>query len=191
MSSYTDDEKKYIANIAQYCHQVIVAKRPEKPWTLTNIIQTGFGKYPFLVVRNYSTEAKSAVIEKLRAEQFDLIHAETFYIMPNLPQTKIPTLLVEQTIEYLVYQQFVRDFKLWLLKPLLYFDVLKINLWEKYFWRKATHLVTMSAEDKQFIAKEISATKIDVVANGVDIDRFDSILIDCNTIIINFSWKPD
>ena len=57
----TDEEKKYIPELEKFCKRVEVFKRPEKPWTLRNIIKTGFGLFPFLVVRNWSRFEKEAV----------------------------------------------------------------------------------------------------------------------------------
>ena len=102
-----------------------------------------------------------------------MIHAETFYVMPNLPNSvKIPTLLVEQTIEYAVYQRYVKDFNFFLLKPLLYFDVFKIKFWEKYYWNRATRLVAMSNSDKTIMQRFVKGRKVNVVANGVDVKHF-------------------
>ena len=136
-----DNEKRYIKNISAFCNRVIVCKRPEKPWTIQNILKTGFGKYPFLVVRNFSSEAKNAVVEELRQQNFDLIHAETFYVMTNIPKTQIPTLLVEQTIEYLVYKHYVEGIENIFLRRLLSFDVGKLKFWETAFWKKADGVV--------------------------------------------------
>jgi len=188
-------EKKYIKELTPYCHQVKVFKRTKNPWALRNILLAGFTPYPFLVTRNLPSSMKSAIKQELDSYKYDLIHAETFYMMPNIPRTKVPVLLVEQTIEYLGYQFYAQSSP-WFLQPLLYIDIAKIKYWEKYFWRKATHLVTMSAEDKDFIQKEISTNKIDVVANGVDIDRFAQIkkhLPKDPTILFvgTFKWLPN
>lgn len=168
-----EKEKKYIEQIKPFCKKVAVFKRPKSPWALRNILLAGFTPYPFVVTRNLPIGAKQVIARALKQEQFDLIHAETFYMMPNIPRTRVPILLVEQTIEYLGYQSYVKQSGLSPLKPLMYLDVLKIFLWERYFWQKAKRLVTMSAEDKQFILKVVKKPlKIDVVANGVDIEFF-------------------
>ncbi len=167
-----DTEKKYIKNIAEFCHKVIVSKRPEKPWTLTNIIRTGFGKYPFLVVRNFSPEAKKAVIEELEQETFDLIHAETFYVMPHIPPTKAPVLLVEQTIEYLVYQHFVETITFPPLQWLFSIDVNKIRFWEEHFWKQAQRVIAMSEPDKKVMQRNVAHLEVSIVPNGVDSDFF-------------------
>jgi len=188
-------ELVHIAELEKYCAKVKVFKR-RQAWDPRNILISALTPYPFLVAIYLSKSVKNAIRREL-ASNYDLIHAETFYVMPNLPKpTNIPTLLVEQTIEYMVYQRFVEDFKFFLLKPLLYFDVLKIKLWEKYFWQKATRLVAMSQSDKQIMEKSVKDRKVDVVANGVDVEHFTESRIAkaVNQTILfvgNFKWLPN
>ena len=141
---------------------------------------------------------KSKIKEELAKEKYDLIHAETFYVMPNIPQTKIPIFLVEQVIEYLVYQRFVESLPSWafFIKPFLYFDVAKIKWWEKYYWKKAKRLAAMSADDKKFIQTLNPSLDVDVVANGVDLDFFAKTKKQKNrkpTVLFvgNFKWLPN
>ena len=73
-----EEEKKYVLELEKYCKKVKVFKRSPRPWTLRNILKTGFSSYPFLVIRNSSDEEKEALINELNDNRFDLIHAETF-----------------------------------------------------------------------------------------------------------------
>lgn len=168
----SDQEKKYIEKLKNFCREVEVFKRPERPWTLNNILKTGFGLYPFLVVRNLSPEEKEAVSQKLKKEHFDLIHAETFYVMPHIPPTKIPILLVDQTIEYEVYQHFAQSFWFWLARPLLYLDVFKLKLWEKKFWQEADKVVAVSEADKKTMLSLAPKLDVSIVPNGAGEDLF-------------------
>lgn len=165
-------EKHLVSELEPFCKRVILFRRSQRPFTLRNVILAALTSYPFLVTRNLPLRAKPVITKVLSEGKFDLIHAETFYVMPNIPETPVPILLVEQTIEYLVYQDFVRQIKFPLFKPILMFDVLKIRRWEHHYWRKASHLATMSEEDRRFIQEVVPRTKIDVVANGVDQDFF-------------------
>ena len=166
-------ERKYIKDLEPFCSQIKVFRRTKNPWAVRNILRAGFTAYPFLITRNLPRKMKSVISKELADHDYDLIHAETFYMMPNIPKTKIPILLVEQTIEYLGYLYYAKSSKYWFLKPLLYIDIFKIQFWEKLFWKKATHLVTMSEDDKKFIQNEIGKpANIDVVANGVDSEFF-------------------
>jgi len=165
-----DEERRYVKELEKFCRKVRVFKRPEKPWTLRNILKTGFSFYPFLVIRNLSSEEKKAVKEELSKNGYDLIHAETFYVMPHLPDTTVPILLVEQTIEYQVYQHYGKTMKNLLLKPLLYVDVAKIKFWETRFWQKATKVIAVSDEDKQKMLNLIPNLNVGVVPNGAGED---------------------
>ena len=97
-------------------------------------------------MRNYSDEAKTIINKLLRSEKFDVIHAETFYVMPHIPETKVPTVLVEQTIEYKVYKHFVNSLPFYL-RMLVYFDIdiMKLKYWERFYWKKANAVVVVSS----------------------------------------------
>lgn len=169
-----DSEKQYIDELKKYCKKVRVFKRSKQPFTFKNILRTAVSSFPFLVIRNHAKETISAVEEELANEQYDLIHAETFYMMPHLPKTDIPTILVEQTIEYLGYESFANKINFPFVKYLLNLDINKIIKWEKHYWNSCDKLIVMSEEDKKFIAKEIGhPEKIAVVSNGVDTAWFE------------------
>lgn len=167
-----DSEKKFVPELAKYCKKVRVFKRSKSPWTLRNILLTGFGPYPFLVIRNLSPQQKKAVQEEIQNFKYDLIHAETFYVMPHIPETTIPILLVEQTIEYLVYKHYVEGSKNFLLKLLFSIDVAKLRFWETKFWKKADGVVAVSESDKSEMVKLVPGLKVDLVPNGVNLSFF-------------------
>jgi len=167
-----DSERKFIPELEKYCAKVRVFKRSKSPWTLRNILLTGFGPYPFLVIRNLSPQQKKAVQEEILKVKYDLIHAETFYVMPHIPETKIPILLVEQTIEYLVYKHYVQGTKNPILRAILSIDVGKLRFWETKFWKKADGVVAVSESDKKEMLKLVPDLKVNLVPNGVNLDFF-------------------
>jgi len=167
-----EKEKENILKLLEYCKKVAVFKRSKSPWTLRNILLTGFGPYPFLVIRNLSSEEREAIKKELSEEKYDLIHAETFYVMPHIPKTFVPVLLVEQTIEYLVYNHFVEEQAPKLLRPILRLDVLKLKYWETHFWKRAKKVVVMSDSDRKEMRKLSPGLSIDIVPNGIDINHF-------------------
>lgn len=165
-----ESERKNISELEKYCKKVMVFNRPAKPWTLKNILRTGFSFYPFVVIRNLSGDEKKALVEELNKEKYDLIHAETFYVVPHLPKTTIPVVLVDQTIEYEVYRHYVKHESKWFLKPLLYIDVFKIKYCELKFWRQAKRVVAVSEADKKKMLALDSTLRVDVVPNGAGED---------------------
>jgi len=160
-----EKEKKYIKNLYQHCKKIYPCKRPEKPWQLKIIIKTIFSTLPFLIVRNYSSQAKKTIQEILNKEKFDVIHAETFYVMPHIPKTKIPIILVEQTIEYRVYQHFVNNLS-FIFKPFFYLDILKLKFWERFYWKQANIVAAVSKTDEEIIKKLESKIKTVIIPNG-------------------------
>ncbi len=166
-----EEEKKYIPELKKFCQRVEVFNR-RPAWSPINILLSGLTFYPFLVCIYLSKDFQQAIKQALETGKFDLIHAETFYVMPNIPKTRTPTILVEQTIEYMVYKHFVDEFKFKILTPLLLFDVFKIRFWEAYFWEKATRVIAVSESDLKEMHKLKPKLNIGVVPNGVDSDWF-------------------
>jgi len=167
-----ESEKKFIPELKKYCKKVRVFSRPKSPWTLKNILLAELGFYPLVVIRNFSASERKAVKEELEKEKYDLIHAEAFYVMPHIPETDVPTVLVEQTIEYMVYKHYVDNEVPLLLKPFYLLDVFKLRYWEKYYWKKADKLVSVSNEDRQAMLELIPETNVDIITNGVDADYY-------------------
>jgi len=154
-----DMEKNYYQNLKKYCQEIYFCSRSASPWRLKNILRTIFSRYPFLVVRNFSNEAKDLLNLLLKKENFDIIHAETFYIMPHLPPTKIPIFLLEQTIEYRVYEHFVNSLPFFL-RPIFFYDVIKLKKTEIEFWKKAAKVGTVSPNDGAIIKRWIGQSPV-------------------------------
>jgi len=117
-------------------------------------------------------------------------------MMPHIPPTQVPIILVEQTIEYLGYESYANKVPYPFLKPLLQVDINKIKHWEEYYWQHCTKLITMSDEDKKFISQTTPAEKIEVVSNGVDVDWFaekERMLPESPTVLSvgTFNWLPN
>jgi polysaccharide biosynthesis protein PslH len=168
-----DSEMQFVPELKKYCKKVKVFKRPQKPWTLRNIILSVFGPFPLLVIRNQSLEERREIKKELEREKYDLIHAETFYVMPHLGKTNVPTILVEQTIWHNVYKHYVDNEVHPLLKPFYLQDVVKIKYWERYYWGKADRLFGVSHEDRLVMTKLVPKKKVGIIPNGVDTNYYD------------------
>jgi len=158
--------KEDVEKIEKFCKKVIVVDR-KKQWTFPNIVKAGISFSPFLIVGHTNKLLKQAITEVLNSEKFDLIHVETSYVMQNVPQVDIPIVLVEHNIEHLVYKRFV-DVAPIFIRPLLYYDVIKLRHFEEEAWKKATKLVAVSEQEKRLMKREDTV----VVPNGVDVDKF-------------------
>lgn len=158
-----------IEHMRRFCKKIIVIERG-KTWTLKNILRTGFSPYPFLINIYFSPKTRRLLADELAHTHYDLIHAEMFYTLPYLPEHHIPTILVEQTIMSRVFSHQVKTDKRFWFKPLMAIDILKMQFWEKYYWKRVDKVVTVSEEDAAVIQRMIPGIKIDIVPNGVGED---------------------
>lgn len=191
-----EQERENAKKLEPFCAKIHLLKRTRSPWAIRNILLSGFTPYPFLVSIYLSQAAKASLRAELTKGNYDIIHAETFYVMPNIPRTSIPTLLVEQTIEYLGYQTYTNESAPGYLKPLLSVDVAKLRYWEAFYWKKADHLVTMSTEDMEWINHLVPNANVSVVANGIDVGYFEQTPIrrpSSPTVLFvgNYKWLPN
>lgn len=192
-----DQDKDKAMEIEKYVNKHIIIERG-KTWNLKKLLFTALTYYPLLVSNYFSKELKEIIKKEISKTKYDLIHVECFYLMPNIPKTDIPVLLVDQTIEYAVYKHFVESLTgiKKLLKPILWLDVLKIKHWEQKFWRLANTLVAVSRDDQKLM-KTLSERKVDLVLNGVSDDFFKDLNVkkyNKPTIlfgIANFKWMQN
>lgn len=166
-------EEKYAAEMKKYCKEVLYFYRSDRPFTASNVLETGLSLYPFVVIRNLSKEGQIALAEKLKRETFDIIHVETFYLRPHIPVTSIPIVLVDQTIEFQAYRHYVDNMKRWLLRPLFYVDVEKLKYWETRFWKEADRVVAVSEADKKAMQSFVPNLPVDIIPNAPGDDLAD------------------
>jgi len=186
-------DKRYIPALKSYCKHIYLCKRPEKPWQIKTIWKSITSSDPFLIVRNYSEEARQTVDRLLRQETFDVIHAETFYIMPHIKTSSIPIFLVEQTIEYKVYQHFVNSLPFFL-RPMFMMDIKKLKQAERHYWKKALLVGGVSEADKKEVQSLEPSIVPVIIPNCAGDEMFVDTLVkkDLNnpTILFigNFDW---
>ena len=157
-----------IKEVKKVCHKLITVPR-KLQWTISNVLKSGFSLNPFLVTGHTNSFMREKISEELK-QKFDLIHVETFYVMQNLPKVKIPIILVEHNIEYLVYERFAKTVPFFI-RPLLLLDVAKLKRSEKKYWSLATYVVTVSFKEKEIIERS-RAFDVEVIPNGVDPQSF-------------------
>lgn len=169
---YSRDEEG-IKEIRQYCQKIIIVKR-SATWSLQNILATGFGIYPFLLVNYINKDFRQAIENEINTGNFDIIHCDCLYPMANIPKTNIPTVLVDVTIEYAIYQHYADTLTGWrkILKPLLMIDVLKLKYWETKYWRETDTVIMFSQEDQDFVSKITGRKDIQIFEDAVDPEYF-------------------
>lgn len=152
--------------VKQYCQKVITFDR-RRQWSFSNVLKTGFSLNSFLVSGHSLKTMKEKIKDELVSGKFDIVHVETFYILQNLPNTKLPIVLAEHNIEYMVYKRFADNAHV-LLRPVLYLDIMKMRINEKMAWSKADKLLAVSEQDKRLMQRD----DVVIIPNGIDLDSF-------------------
>lgn len=161
----TEEDIKAVEKI---CSKVIAVER-RKQWSVGNVLKSASSAHSFLVTGHTHDLMKQKISEMLAKEYYDLIHVETYYVMQNLPDVAIPIVLVEQNIEYKVYEKFLQRAPVFL-RPFLAVDILKIRREEESCWKIVEALVAVSRDDQ--IVMEKIGSKPSLVANGVNTEKF-------------------
>jgi len=162
-----------VEQLKKYCKKVILVKRG-KTWDIKKIFKAGFSLYPFLLINYINQDLRNTIETEINTGSYDLIHCDCLYPMPNIPETSIPIVLVDVTIEYAIYQHYVESIKGWkkIISPLLWLDVLKLKYWETKYWRDTNTVVMFSPIDREFVEKVTGRQDIKVFEDGVDPEYF-------------------
>lgn len=169
----SEEEKKYIPKILQYCKrvEVVLHKIPRSP--LQRMKNVLFGSTPFCVVQFYSKEFETRLKELIRDEGFDVVHFLSVNISGYLDSIgKVPSLFFPHDS---VSMQFCRNAERepnLLRKMYLYSQTRKMEHFEKTMIPRFSRTVVVSDVDKRWIAEFLPGISLSVIPGGVDPDQF-------------------
>lgn len=166
----SNEERRYISEFP-FCKKVEAVYRGHA-WQPYYIAKSLLSTYPLLFTTYAHQELKGWIGRELESGRYDLVHIEPSYVWSALPKVLVPTVVCEHNIEYLGYKGYAQRFTFMPIRPFLMLDVSKLAWWERKVWQEATRIITVSSEDRDVIAKEVTGEKIDVVPNGVDLKEF-------------------
>jgi len=162
----SETEKKYLPEL-RFCKNVTTVHRG-RVWQAKYLFKTLTSSYPLLWTSYHSSEMLALLSDEVAKGKYDLIQIEPGYVWPSLPETRVPVVVCEHNIEHTVYEAYVKQFPIGILRPFLMRDVVKMKLWQHHVWREATHIVTVSESDRSFFGQP----NVSVVPNGVDTKAF-------------------
>lgn len=168
-----------------------------RAWQPSYIARSVLSTYPFLFTTYALTSMKECIANELAKSHYDLIHIEPSYVWLSIPSHTLPLVVTEHNIEYQGYTGYISRFPIVPLRPFLYFDVLKLRMWEERIWKNASRIITVSDQDRKVIQRIVGREKIHVVPNGVDVAEFqykpkktrsDSVIL---LFVGNFAWMQN
>jgi glycosyltransferase involved in cell wall biosynthesis len=127
------------------------------------------GQAAHQVLRHRSPAASRRVREIIAGERVDLIHVEGFYLMQHVPVwAHVPVLLVEQNIEYELDRQRAHAGGQRVTRLDWFSESVHTHTAERACWQRATHLATVTWEDRELIRSELPDVGVSVVPDGAD-----------------------
>jgi glycosyltransferase involved in cell wall biosynthesis len=165
-----EEQKKYLPELKKHCSSIQLFPR-RQPWSLENLFfaLTHFW-LPFVVATYYSADFQKALLQKIKAFNYDLVHFESFYPALWLPLVKkcgLPVVMGNENLEYLIYQRFSQK-KPFFIRWLLNFEVRRMKLFEEKLWQQADINLAVSQTDAVQI-KKITGQDCVIIPNGVKI----------------------
>lgn len=163
-----------LAPLRQFC-ELIVIDRASSPGTLKAALLSLTSVHP-ITMRLYSTLQMRAMTSKLLHERdFGAVHVESFYMLQNLPtDLKVPTLLAEPAIEYVVWWRHAQVAQPLYQRPAIALEAAKMRVFEPQAWGQATLVGVMSPTDAQIVRKATPGVPTVQTPNGVDVEYFHS-----------------
>jgi len=138
-------------------------------WQPKYVLRSLTSSLPLLLSSYENAQMKEDIANDLIHNSYDLVHIEPFYVMPSVPSDlPCPLVVSEHNIEYDVYQSYVSQFPIPLLRPLFSVDIKKIRLHEEAAWKKAKKIITVSNTDADTVRLIGKKEHVSVLPNAVD-----------------------
>ena len=164
------EEERESLSALDFCKEVHVIMRGSA-WQPRYLFSALVSKFSFLLATYENSQMRQLLRDLLVRDTYDVLHVEPFYVWPSIPVTSVPMVISEHNVEYEVYLQYVKRFRIVPMRPLMWLDVMKLTHWERAIWQKARTITAVSPEDAQQITKQGNKSVV-VVPNGVDLKQF-------------------
>jgi polysaccharide biosynthesis protein PslH len=121
------------------------------------------------VLRHRAPAAGARVAEILAGDGADLVHVEGFYLMQHVPEwVEVPVLLVEQNVEYDLEYQRARAERDGVTRLDWFVCGGCTRAAEIDCWVRASHLATVTEEDREMIRAQLPGAEVSVVPDGAE-----------------------
>lgn len=166
-----DEDCRNISALGQYCSTVDLFESTD----VACLPARELNVHPYQVLRNISPQASAHIAFLLASQAFDIIHVEGFYMMQHVPPANCyPVLLVEQNIEYVLWQQRAQiaannEERLFALRQSALTQESEIAA-----WRRASLRAVLTDEDRQLMKRLESEVAVRLVPDGIDIRCIES-----------------
>ena len=156
--------------LEQWCELIVVPRAPS-PSTRRAAILSLTSLKPITMRLYHTPEMEATVRRVLAGQRVDLIHVESFYMLPNLPASRMRRFCYRARRSSTWRGGGTRVAQPWYTRPGVALEALKMRLWEPPPGR-ATVVGTMSDVDAAVIRRATPGVLTVPTPNGVDVEYF-------------------
>ena len=139
-------------------------------WNSLHKINSLTSPLPWSVHKHYSSTMRTAVLDAIRTDRFDLLHCDSTLVAPAVPPNlSLPKVLNAHNVESVIWERYLAaEHRPWL-KPLLRSQLTKVSAYESQLLRYFDCCVTVSEQDLKELTLRYGYRNARVVPNGVDL----------------------
>ena len=193
------EEQNSILYLKKYCkevHTFPIASDESKFYLYTLVLKNLFSFSPFTAQKYYSKKMIDKINDICSRINIDIVHFDTLILAEYRNNLKeIPWILVNHNVESLLMRRQAVKENNPLKLVYLFFQYLKLKIYEKRYCPKSKAVIVVSHQDKQELERIAPKGHYHVIENGVDTGYFckqalnkkQNILI----MIGGWSWMPN
>ncbi len=184
-----------LAVLKKICNKVTVFPEPKGGRLLLtySLFRSLIGKYPYFMYKNFSRQILSEICRQLRDKDYQAIHfnhIDTAIYVNYLPQNNIHTVLDSHNVLSLIVKRLYEQEKNTLKKKYIYAQWQKTVKIEKKLCEKMNTCLVCSDNDAAQLAKLSGKCRIEVIPNGVDLNR-PALSAACDTVSLVYIGAMD
>jgi glycosyltransferase involved in cell wall biosynthesis len=158
-----------------------------------------FSSESFFVSRFVFKEFEEKIIEKLKANQFDIVHLEGLFVAPYIPiirkHSKAKITIRTHNVEHLIWDRLIENEKSALKKKYLSIQNARLKKLELQILKEADGIVTITDYDKKLFEQLGIKTKAVVSPTGIVLDRYaiNRSITKANSVfhLASMDWMPN
>jgi len=158
-----------------------------------------FSSESFFVSRFVFKEFEEKIIEKLKANQFDIVHLEGLFVAPYIPiirkHSKAKITIRTHNVEHLIWDRLIENEKSAVKKKYLSIQNTRLKKLELQILKEADGIVTITNYDKKLFEQLGIKTKAVVSPTGIVLDRYaiNRSITKTNSVfhLASMDWMPN
>lgn len=171
------DEELELAK--EYCHEVITVPHHAAPkfsaGFYKELVENMVSPLPYPVAKYKNRAMRKQIANQLNAlSKNDVLVADFLFPVVNLPRGDwgAPSLLFQHNVEAMILKRHAETQENLAKKTFLWSQYAKMWLTERQSCRRFDHVVAVSKDDREKMARDYGISSVSEVATGVDVDFF-------------------